>query len=329
MSTIPFALLRLLRAAALFSAFAASVPAIAQNTPAQFSILVPYAPGGPADTAARLIRPVFESALGKTTIVENLAGAGGSIGAAKVLRSGDGSQILMGSPNEIILAPLGLSAVRYKPGEFRLLGTVGELPYVLIARPDLPASTVDELVAYAKAHEARPLSYGSMGSGSINHLATEAFGTKTGVQLNHIPYKGAAPLVQDVAAGQIDFAFTPLAGPVQGLIETGKVKFFGVTTATRSARPDWPTVNEGKVLKDFVYSIWVGPVVPRSTPEPVVQRLNAALAEALRQPDVRKGLVAAGFLDTGTASLAGAQKLYATEADKFRQIAEAIKLQPQ
>ncbi|WP_036596014.1 Bug family tripartite tricarboxylate transporter substrate binding protein [Ottowia thiooxydans] len=322
--------LRVLRGAALISLVACTTLAMAQSAPNQFSIVVPYAPGGPADAAARLIRPVFESALGKTTIVENLAGAGGSIGATKVLRAVDGSQILMGSPNEVILAPLGLSAVKYKPDDFRLVGTVGELPYVLIARPDFPAGTVDELIAYSKANAARPLSYGSMGSGSINHLATEAFGTKTGVRLNHIPYKGAAPLVQDVASGQIDFAFTPLAGPVQGLIDTGKVKFYGLTSAARSARwADWPTVNEGKVLKDFVYSIWVGPVVSKSTPEAAVQRINAALAEALRQPDVSKGLAAAGFLATGTASLLDAQKLYTSEADKFRNIADAIKLQPQ
>jgi len=330
MPTISSILLRVLRGIAFYGAIAGAPFAIAQNSPAQISLIVPYAPGGPADSAARTIRPVFERALGKTTIVENLAGAGGSIGAGKVLRSANGSQILIGSPNEVILAPLGLAAIRYKPDEFRLIGTIGELPYVLIGRPDLPANTVDELIAFSKTNASRPLSYGSMGSGSLNHLATEAFGAKTGMLLTHIPYKGGAPLVQDVLSGQIDFAFTPLAGNVQGLIETGKVKFYGVTSATRSSRwKDWPTVNEGKVLKDFVYSIWVGPMVPKNTPEPVVQRINTALAEALRQPEVREGLAAAGFLDTGISSLSEAQKLYAAELDKFRHIADAIKLQPQ
>jgi tripartite-type tricarboxylate transporter receptor subunit TctC len=330
MPTIFSAVLRVLRGAALIGAVAAAPVAIAQSAPAYFSLVVPYAAGGPADSAARIIRPVFESVLGKTTIVENLAGAGGSIAAAKVLRSADGSQILVGSPNEVILAPLGLSAVRYKPEEFRLVGTIGELPYALIGRPDLPARTVDELIAYSKTNTGRPLSYGSVGTGSLNHLATEAFRAKTGMQLTHVPYKGGAPLVQDVMSGQIDFAFTPLAGNVPGLIEAGKVKFYGLTTVTRSARwKDWPTVNEGAILKDFVYSIWVGPVVPRSTPEPVVQRISAALEEALRQPEVRKGLADAGFLGAGITSPAQAQKLYASESEKFKQVADAIKLKPQ
>jgi tripartite-type tricarboxylate transporter receptor subunit TctC len=296
----------------------------------QVSIVVPYAPGGPSDSAARLVRPVFEKVLGKTTIVENLAGAGGSIGASKVLRATDGTQILLATPNEVILAPIGLSAVRYKPDAFQLVGTLGELPYVLIARPDFPAKNIDELIAYSKANPGKPLSYGSMGTGSINHLATESFGAKTGITITHLPYKGAAPLMQDLLGSQIDFAFTPLAGNIRGLIETGKVKFYGLTSASRSpALKDWPTVNEGKVLKDFVYSIWFGPVVSKETPEPAVQKIRVALEEALRAPDVRKGLSEAGFLEPSITSSAGAEKLYSAEQKKFRDVADSIKLQPQ
>jgi tripartite-type tricarboxylate transporter receptor subunit TctC len=314
----------------LFGAAALALPALAQGSGGQLSLVVPYAPGGPSDTAARVLRPVFESVFGKTTIVENLPGAGGSIGASRVLRVADGSAILLGTPNEVILSPLGLASVKYKPDAFRLVGTVGELPFALIARADLPPKTLDELVAFMKANSAKPLSYGSMGPGSVNHLSTEDFSAVTGVKLNHVPYKGAAPLVQDILAGQLDFAMTPLAGNVQGLIETGKVKFYGITSAQRNARhKDLATVNEGKALKDFVYSIWFGLMVSKETPEPVVQRIQAALVEALKQPEVRRSLAEAGFIDTSITTSAEADKLYAAEQKKFRQVADAIKLTPQ
>lgn len=318
---------RSMAAWALAAAAIAAPAAFAQN---QVSIVVPYSPGGPSDSAARLVRPVFEKVLGKTTIVENHPGAGGSIGASKVLRATDGSQILLATVNEVILAPIGLSSVRYKPDAFQLIGTLGELPYVLIARPDFPAKDLDELIAYSKSNPTKPLSYGSMGLGSLNHLATESFRVKTGTNVTHIPYKGAAPLVQDILGGQLDFVFTPLAGNVRGLIETGKVKFYGLTSATRSPLlKDWPTVNEGKVLKDFTYSIWFGLVVSKETPEATVQMIRTALEESLRAPDVRKGLSAAGFLDPTITSPSDAQKLYAAEQKKYREIADAIKLQPQ
>jgi tripartite-type tricarboxylate transporter receptor subunit TctC len=321
---------RLIGGFVLFGAAALASSAFAQASGGQLSLVVPYAPGGPSDTAARVLRPVFERVFGKTTIVENLPGAGGSIGASRVLRVTDGSAILLGTPNEVILSPLGLAAVKYKPDAFRLVGTVGELPYALIARTDLPPKTLDELIAYMKANSAKPLSYGSMGPGSMNHLSTEDFGALMGVKLNHVPYKGATPLVQDILSGQLDFAMTPLAGNVQGLIETGKVKFYGVTSAQRSARhKELATVNEGKALKDFVYSIWFGLMVSKETPEPVVQRIQAALVEALKEPEVRRGLAEAGFIDSSVTTSAEADKLYSAEQRKFRQVADAIKLQPQ
>jgi tripartite-type tricarboxylate transporter receptor subunit TctC len=321
---------RLLGRFAALGAITFAVAASAQGTANQITLVVPYAPGGPSDSVARLVRPVFERVLGKTTIVENLPGAGGSIGASRVLRATDGSQILIGTPNEVILSPLGLAAVKYKADDFRLVGVVGDLTYALIARADLPAKSLDELIAHAKASSAKPLSYGSMGAGSMNHLSTEAFRAAIGANLSHIPYKGGAPLVQDILAGQLDFAFTPLAGNVHGLIDTGKVKFFGITSPQRNPRhKEWPTVNEGKVLKDFVYSIWFGPLVAKGTPEPVVQRIQAALVEALQQPDIRKGFLELGFSEAAVTSMAEAEKLYVADQKKFRAIADEIKLVPQ
>ena len=330
MSKITNFLVRLVACFTLISVIAWAPPVFAQGTPGQISLVVPYAAGGPSDSAARMLRPVFERVLGKTTIVENVPGAGGSLGAAKVLRATDGSQILIATPNEVILAPIGLAAVKYKADAFRLVGTVGELPYALIARSDFPAASVDEFIAYSKANPKKPLAYGSMGQGSLNHLATEALRAETGVSLIHIPYKGGAPLLQDVLGGQIDFALTPLAGNVQSLIETGKVKFYGVTSSQRSARlKDWPTVNESKHLKDFVYSIWFGPAVSKETPEATVQRIQAALVEALRQPEVRHGLAELGFMGPVVTTTGEANKLYSAEQRKFRDIAGALKLQPQ
>jgi tripartite-type tricarboxylate transporter receptor subunit TctC len=315
----------------LFTATAAFVSiACAQGSPNQIALVVPYAPGGPSDSSARLLRPVLERVLGKTVIVENLPGAGGSVGANKVLRASDGTQILLGTPNEPILAPIGLAAVKFKPDEFRLIGTFGELPYALVTRPDFPAKSVDDLVSFSRANPSKALSYGSMGAGSINHLATETMQATTGTNLNHIPYRGAAPLLQDLIGGQIDFAFTPLVGNVFGLIDTGKVKFLGTTSTKRVDRfKDSPTVNEGRALKGFVYSIWFGLLVSKTTPEPVVQRIREALVEALREPDIRRGLADLGFVDFALTSASEADTFYGGEALKFRKVADSIKLQPQ
>jgi tripartite-type tricarboxylate transporter receptor subunit TctC len=324
------------RVALAFGAVAAlvgsslTVAVHAQSTANQISLVVPYAPGGPSDSSARLLRPVLERVLGKTVIVENAPGAGGSIGAAKVLRATDGSQILLGTPNEPILAPIGLAAVKFKADEFRLVGTFGELPFALVTRADFPAKNVDELVNFSRANPGKALAYGSMGAGSINHLATESMQAATGTNLNHVPYRGAAPLIQDLLGGQIDFAFTPLVGNLFGLIDTGKVKFLGTTSTKRVARfKDAPTVNEGRALKDFVYGIWFGLLVSKATPEPVVQKIRDSVVEALRDPDIRRGLGELGFVEFALTTAAETDKFYSAEALKYRKVADSIKLQPQ
>jgi len=330
MTSFPIDPKRVLRWLVAVSAAYASCLAYAQPAAHQVSLVVPYAPGGPSDATARMIRPVFEKVLGKPTIVENLAGAGGSIGAARALRAADGSVILIGSPNEVILAPIGLSSVKFKADDFRLVGTVGQVPYALVGRADLPARNLDELIAYAKSNAAKPLAYGSMGPGSLNHLATEAFAEKTGIRLTHVPYKGGAPLIQDLVGGQIDFAFATLAGNVEGLIQTGKLKIYGVTTATRTPKyKAWPTIAEHAGLNDFVYSIWVGPLVSKATPEPTVQKLSAALSESLKDPEVQKGLSDAGLVEPSIANLEKANNYYRSEINKFRHTAESLKIAPQ
>lgn len=294
------------------------------------SLVVPYPVGGPSDAAARIIQPLMQQALGKPTIVENVAGAGGAIGAQKVLTSADGHLVLIGSPNEVILAPLANASARFKSEDFRIVGLLGAIPYVLVGRADLAPKDIDELIAFGRDPASKSLSYGSVGIGSLNHLAGEDFKAQTGVKMHHVPYKGGAPLVQDLIGGQIDIAFTPLAGPVLNLIETGKLRFYGVTTAARSERlKQLTTVNEGKTLKNFVYSIWVGPLVAQSTPDASVARLAAALTEAMKSPDVRKSIAAAGFFEMPSDAANEPTRLYQAEAAKFRKLAQSINLQAQ
>ena len=148
--------------------------------------------------------------------------------------------------------------------------------------------------------------------------------------MNHVPFKGAAPLVQDLLGGHLDLAFTPMAGSVPGLIESKKLKFYGMTTAARSEKlKHLATVNEGRVLRNFIYSIWVGPVVPRPTPEDTAQRIHAALNDAMKEPEVRKTVESAGFVEMAPLSLAGADRMFQAEVAKFRKIAQMIKLEPQ
>lgn len=295
------------------------------------SLMVPYPAGGPSDAAARIFTVPLGNELGQQVIVENLGGVSGAIAAQKVLSAAaDGYYVFQGSPNEVILSPLANAAVKLKTEDFRLVAPVSEAVMVFVARKDLPANSVDELIALARKTPERPLSYGSVGIGSLYHLLLEKVQLQTGIKLNHAPYKGNAPLLQDIGGGQVDFAVLVYSAAMGALAEQGRVKVIGQLGAQRSELlKNVPAMSETRELKDFNYKIWSGFMVPKKTPEDVVQRLHKAIGATLAEPGVRSQLAAQTQLAAAPMSLADAQKFFESETARYREIAKSINLQPQ
>lgn len=253
-------------------------------------------------------------------IVENKAGAGSNIGAEYVARAqADGYTLLFGTS-----APLGINLylypkIGYDPFKsFAPVIQVGYLPNVLVVHPNIPAKNVSELIAYAKAHPGK-LSFASSGSGASSHLAGVMFNMRAGTDIQHIPYKGTGPALNDLLGGQVAMSFTDVLTALPH-IQAGKLRVLGVTSAKRSrALPDVPTLAE-QGMKDFDASVFFGIVVPSGTPQDVVNKLNTAFAAVLQQPDVRERLSQQGLEPPPNytpAQLAGYMR---SEAEKWREV---------
>ena len=319
--------------AALGLAFSA---AAADPYPAKpVNLMVPYPAGGSSDVIARVIHTPLSRLLGQPVLVENLGGAGGAIGAQKVLNApADGYYVFQGTPNETILVPLANAAIKYRSDEFRLIRMIGVAPMVVVVRKDLPANTMDEMIALArKTSQEKPLTFGSVGYGSLYHVLGEHLAERTGARMTHVPYKGGAPLMQDLGAGTIDFMLAPIQQQILGMTESGRMKIIGtLAPAGQTEVPmlkNFPSVNDGKALKDFSFNLWHGYFVRKDTPEEVVQRLQAALDTVLADPLVRSQLEAQGLMVAPPMTLAEASRRYEVEATRFRTIAKAIKLEAQ
>lgn len=310
----------------------AATSVLAQTYPSKpLNLVVPYPAGGPSDAIARIFNTALGKELGQTVLVENVGGVSGALAAQKVLSApADGYNLFQGSPNEVILAPIANAAVRLKAEDFRLLQPVTDGVMVLVVRKDLAASNADELIALAKKPGAAPLTYGSVGIGSLYHLVIESMQQRTGTTFTHVPYKGNAPLLQDIAGGQVDFAVLIYSAGMGALADQGRLKVIGQLGARRSELlANVPAVNEGQALKDFAFRTWSGYMLPRSTPEPVVQRLHDALGRALADPGVRAQLAAQTMLPSPVMSLPDATRFYEAETAAYRGIARSINLQPQ
>lgn len=306
--------------------------AFAQAWPAKpVNLMVPYPAGGPSDAIARILNAPLGKDLGQQVLVENLGGVSGALAAQKVLAApADGQYVFQGSPNEVILAPLASAAVKVRAEDFRLLQPVAEATMVFVTRGDLGVKTVDELIAFARRSADRPLTYGSVGVGSLYHFILEDVQQLAGIKLQHVPYKGNAPLMQDLGGGQVDFAVLVYSAAMGALAEQGKLRVIGQLGAQRSELlKDVPAVAEGQALKNFSYRIWTGLMVPKSTPEPVVQRLHAAIGHALQDPAVRSQLAAQTQLPAAPMSLADASRFFSDETARYRALAKKINLQPQ
>lgn len=294
----------------------------AQNYPAKpVSLLVPYPAGAASDITARALQASMSQSLGAPVVVENLGGANGALGANRVLSAkADGYYLFQGSPNELILAGLTNKAVTYRPQEFQFVAPVATSPYVVVTRAGLGVGNVDELIAMARQRNV-PLTYGSGGAGSMIHLITEALAQRTGIKLTHIPYRGGAPLITDMAGGQIDFAIMPYQANYEDLRREGRLKIIGTLNRERlKALPDVPSVQESADLKDFNYTIWTAYLVKQGTPAPIVQKLHDAVQASLLDPAARKTLEAQGKILFPPQTLAEGEAFYTEQTASLAEL---------
>ncbi len=282
--------------------------------------VVPYPPGGGTDVIARIVQERFSALLGQQVLIENKGGAGGSVGSEIVARAApDGYTVLFTlsshTINPAIFPKLSFDTVK----DFEPVGTVASLPQILVAHPQLPANTVAELVALAKAKPGS-LSYASVGNGSPGHLAGELLKLRTGSQMTHIPYRGGGPAVTDVMGGQVPLLWVSIPAAAQ-FVKAGKLKALGVSTLRRSAAfPDVPTLQEAGIA-DFEVDSWYAMFVPAKTPKPVIERLNRVLNSIVAEPAIREKLLAQGAEGVG-GSADALGKIVAAELPKWAKLAK-------
>ena len=316
-------LLLALAAATLFTTQGAGLAAAAEKFPDRpVMFTVPFPPGGPTDAMARILATELTKELGQSVIVENRAGAGGNIGAEFVARAKpDGYNIMFGTSGPLAINNSLYKSIKYDPRtSFAPVIYVGYLPNILVVRPDLPVKNVQELIALDKSKRGK-LNFASSGNGASSHLAGVLFNGLAGTQLQHIPYKGTGPALNDLLAGQVDMTFTDILTAMP-YIKTGKVKALGVATAQKSsAMPDIPTVAE-QGLKGYDVSVFFGVVAPKDTPADRIAVLNQAFSKALDSDTVKKAFAAQGLEASPDRSPAYLSRFIATEVDKWKTVVQ-------
>ncbi|MGE5524355.1 MAG: Bug family tripartite tricarboxylate transporter substrate binding protein [Rhodospirillaceae bacterium] len=262
-------------------------------------MIVPFAPGGPNDTIARLVGQKLTAQLGQTVVVENRGGAGGTIGMDYVAKlPADGYVMAMGGSSNMAVAPSLYKKLPYDPvQDFTPIINVAVVPYALAVNPTVPAKSVKELIA-AASRKPGYLSYGSSGAGSMSSLAAELFKSMSKTDIVHVPYKGTAPALVDVVAGHIDMMFADFA-VIQPHADIRKLTVLGVTSSKRLASaPAVPTINESG-LKGYVVEPWFGIVGPAGMPKEIVQRVNGIIAAGLRASDITQRMMALRYEPIG------------------------------
>jgi tripartite-type tricarboxylate transporter receptor subunit TctC len=272
----------------------------AQEYPAKpVRLIVPFAPGGLADTSARAVAEKLGTRLGQSVVVENRAGASGNIGMQFVAQAApDGYTLVLGFDGTVVINP----HIFTKPGfdslaDFAPVTKLGDATLLLVGHPSVPAKNIRELIDLEKSKPGA-LSYGTSGTGGTPHMVGELLNQRMGTKFVHVPYKGGGQAVIDVVGGQIPLVFTAVASAQQH-VKSGKLVGIGVTSARRSpSLPEVPTFAESG-LTDFVVDSWVGILAPAKTPKPIVERLQREIAEVLRDPEVRSRYATLGIEPVG------------------------------
>jgi len=315
-------LLQRLRTA--FGAALLALPLLASSAyperPIRF--IVPYPPGGGTDVIARIVQPKMQQILGQSIVIDNRGGGGGSLGtdiAAKAAPDGYNVLFTLSSHtiNPAIFKKLPFDTAR----DFEPVGIVCSLPQILVARPDFEAHTLQEVIALARK---KPLQFASVGNGSPSHLAGELLNLRTGLTIQHVPYRGGGPAITDVVGGQVPMLWVSIPAAA-GFVKSGQLKAIAVSTVKRSAAfPNVPTVQESGV-PDFEVDSWYAIFVPARTPRALVERLNQALNTALADPEVKDKLLQQGSEAVGgTPELLGAT--VARELPKWAKLAKDAKI---
>jgi len=321
----------------LLLAASAMVPAAAPAAEAfpskPVTLLVAFPPGGPADAVARAMEPAMTKALGQPVIVENVPGALGVLAMQRLMsRPADGYTLIMGSPNEAIFAPLANPSARYKAEDLALIAPVSSHPLVVMARPGLPVTSLAQVVAASKQPGSRPLTFGSPGHGSMYHVVSEYIAQATGARLLHVPYKGATPMLQDLAGEHVDVTILPHLGGSIGMLATGHIKALNVLAGSRvPTLPDVAAISESDLphKQELVHSVWVGLMTKAGLPGERASVLLEASHRALQSPEVARELALSGVQPMKPQPLAVSAKFYADEIAKLNAMARAVKLSPQ
>ncbi|SPK70088.1 conserved exported protein of unknown function (plasmid) [Cupriavidus taiwanensis] len=310
----------------------ASGTAVAQaaNYPSRpITIVVPFSAGGGVDAMARVLAEKLRTTLGQSVVIENKGGGSGMIGAQAVVKAQpDGYTLLMGSAGETAINPYVFKTrMQYAPQtDLMPISLVVKVPNVVVVNPSLPYKTIDELVAYAKANPGK-VRYGTSGVGNPQHLSGELMARQAGVQLTHVPYRGASNQLLDVIGGNIEMTFVSLAGARQ-FIKDGKVRAIGITSQGKSVlAPDIPAISDSSSLKGYSLENWFGLFAPKGTPAPVIARLNGAVVEALKDPGLSTRLRELGGNPTPMSPDQFAAFIK-QDAMKFAKIVEDAKITP-
>ena len=275
--------------------------ASAQEYPSRpIRIIVPFTPGAGTDIVGRAIAVSLNEAWKQSVVVDNRPGAGGTIAGELVARaSADGYTLMLGNVSTLAIAPALNPKLPYSPlRDFAPITLITTSENVLVLHPSVPATSMREFIAFAKANP-RKLNYGSSGNGTTSHLGGAMFASMTGTEMTHVPYKGSGPMLTDLLAGQLQLSFSsvPTALPH---IKSGRLRALAVTLLARSSvLPDLPTVQEAAGLKGFEISLWQGIVAPAATPRAIVMKLNQQIVGSLRTSEMKAKLTVQGLESVG------------------------------
>ena len=270
-----------------------AAPALAQDYPTKtINIIVPLAAGGGTDLLARVLAVKLRDKFGQPVVVENRSGASGNIGADAVFKAApDGYTLLFTQPAPLVVNKALYAKLTFDPGQFVPIALVSQQDILLAVNPKVPANTLQELIAFAKANPGK-LNFGSSGAGSAPHLAAELFSSMAGVKMVHVPYKGSAESQTATLAGQVDLTFFAFSSALRH-VKVGKLRAIGVGGTRRNPQlPGVPSIAE--VIPGYSATSWTALVAPPGTPAPVAQKLAQAVSEIVKQPDVQSRLVDAG-----------------------------------
>lgn len=320
------------RASSLFivvltALLAATLPARAADYPTRpIKLVVPYAAGGPTDVLGRIVGEYLGRDLKQVVVVENKAGAQGAIGAEAVARSDpDGYTLFVTAASIFVLNPLLYKKLPYDPArDFSLLSVITDAPMIMEVHPSVPARTIAEFVVYAKKNPGK-LNFGSAGTGGTVHLAGEMFKQMAGVEMTHVPYKGAGPALQDLLSGNIQLMFDTL-GTALPPVKSGMLRPLGVSSTERIPDlPDLPTIAESG-YPDYAVSVWYGIAAPSKVPDDVAGKVKASLDRALNDEAFRASLLKIGFPPLHAKSQAEIDEFVNTDRARWAGVVKALNI---